>query len=198
MIDRKRVAHLTKATREYHHNLHVALPYLATLGIDEATADRQQLGVVVDPQPGHAPYRNRLAIPYITPAGVVNIQFVCIQDHDCEEAGHDKVEYEEPKLNIYNVTALHTAADTIIIAPTVIDAIVLSAYRNVVAVTEWQGFYERIFEDFDTVTVPYKETSKHQSQWARRIGAALSNAELINLNTNIATAANNGSLEGVL
>jgi len=33
------------------------------------------LGVVVDPLPGHEQFLGRVAIPYVTPSGVVDIRF---------------------------------------------------------------------------------------------------------------------------
>jgi len=42
------------------------------------------LGIVKDPLPGHESYKGRLAIPYITPSGVVDIRFRSINNHPDE------------------------------------------------------------------------------------------------------------------
>jgi len=49
--------------------------YLAQRGINPAVAQAIRLGVVVDPLAGQEQFINRLAIPYLTPTGVVDIRF---------------------------------------------------------------------------------------------------------------------------
>jgi len=65
---------LAKATENYERNLGEALPYLVTRGITEATARMFRLGFVANPETGHEIYQGKLAIPYITPSGVIDIR----------------------------------------------------------------------------------------------------------------------------
>ncbi len=66
---------LAKATENYEGNLSEALPYLTGRGITEATARMFRLGFVGNPEAGHEPYLGKLAIPYLTPSGVIDIRF---------------------------------------------------------------------------------------------------------------------------
>ena len=59
-----------------------AREYLAKRGLSSAL-DTFRLGVVRRPLPGHEGYAGRLAIPYLTPAGVVNIRFRFRAQRDC-------------------------------------------------------------------------------------------------------------------
>ena len=66
---------LAKATENYERNLGEALPYLLSRGITEETARMFRLGFVKNPETGHELYQGKLSIPYLTPAGVIDIRF---------------------------------------------------------------------------------------------------------------------------
>lgn len=67
-----------------------AAGYLLERGITKDVAFDARLGFIAEPEIGHESMRGRLAIPYVTRSGVVNIKARCIEDHDCKEAGHPK------------------------------------------------------------------------------------------------------------
>jgi DNA primase len=68
---------LERATREYEQALDgsVADLYLKNRSLTNETAKRFRLGYVENPLPGHEAYGGRLAIPYLTASGVVDIRF---------------------------------------------------------------------------------------------------------------------------
>jgi len=75
-------AYLLQATNQYAKDLHLATEYLSTRHLSVEEGKSFNLGVVADPLPGHEAYRNRLAIPYITPSGVVDIRFRTTNNHE--------------------------------------------------------------------------------------------------------------------
>lgn len=60
----------------------VASRYLEARGISSEAQISFRLGYVDDPSVGHERYRGRLAIPYLTPTGVVSIRFRSIPNED--------------------------------------------------------------------------------------------------------------------
>lgn len=66
---------LEKATAAYQASIDTAGAYLSARGITKEAALQARLGVVSEPEVGHEQYAGRLAIPYITKTGVVDIRF---------------------------------------------------------------------------------------------------------------------------
>jgi DNA primase len=136
-----------------------ALPYLAGRGIDRATAHSRGLGFVENPIPGHKPATGRLAIPYITDAGVVAMSFRCIGDHRCKDQGHPK--YWKPKSQsavLYGVQDAFSPSLDIHIAEGEMDAITLSALcqlpsLGVTGAQYWKPWWTLILKDFRRVFV---------------------------------------------
>jgi len=58
------------------------LPYLAGRGLGVAAVDRYRLGYVDPADDVPRRYWHRMAVPYVTPTGVVQIRYKCILDHD--------------------------------------------------------------------------------------------------------------------
>ncbi len=112
---------LEQATSHYQKSINLAEEYLSKRGLSLADAERFRLGVVNQPLVGHEAYLNRLAIPYITRAGVVDIRFRAI-------------DYSEPKYlglpgsetRLYNVEAYFQATDWICLCEGEIDTMTLS------------------------------------------------------------------------
>ena len=66
---------LARATENYEQNMAEIMPYLTSRGITEQTARMFRLGFVKEPEIGHEPYVGKLAIPYLTPSGPIDIRF---------------------------------------------------------------------------------------------------------------------------
>lgn len=83
----KQRALLDRSTSEYAECVDLARDYLTSRGFETEWIDKFRFGYVLDPVPGHEMMKGRLSIPYVTPAGVVNIKFRCIEDHGVGEDG---------------------------------------------------------------------------------------------------------------
>jgi DNA primase len=142
---------LTKAAKYYHSALAEAEEYLAGRGITMEQATRARLGVVLEPLTGHEAYLNRLAIPYITRSGVVDIRF-------------RSMDLSEPKYmgmagattHLYNVSAFFRATSYISICEGEIDTITLDTVCGIPSVgvpgvNNWKKHYTRLLQDFDKV-----------------------------------------------
>lgn len=152
---------LASATEMYAGNLAHALPYLEKRGIGKDTALSAGLGYVTTPAiPEHKRMVGRLAIPYITFAGVVGITFRCTEDHKCREVPkHSK--YNKPSgqhTTLYNVNDFHSSSRDIHVAEGELDALTLSGLCGLPAVgvpgaSNWLPFWRDVFADFRNVYV---------------------------------------------
>ena len=78
ILSAERRASLTAKAKAYAGNLDEAMPYLLSRSISREAAEMFGLGCV----PHGQEHAGRLAIPYYTPAGVVQIKLRCIlPDH---------------------------------------------------------------------------------------------------------------------
>ena len=144
---------LLQATHQYAKQIHLATEYQATRNLSVDEAQRFHLGVVKDALPGHEQYTGRLAIPYITPSGVVDIRFRAIGNADPKYMGMPGA-----KTSMFNAQVVLTASDYICVTEGEIDCITVSVKTNHPAVgipgaNNWKPFYSKILDDFDTVIV---------------------------------------------
>jgi DNA primase len=145
------------ATTQYQLDLSQdegAAQYLRSRGLGPDAVTRFRLGVVRRPLVGHEQYAGRLAIPYLTPAGVVNIRFRCLQQHECE--GHPKyLSAEGAGSNLFNVLDLKRDSPFICVAEGEIDTMSLSLAGlpavGVPGVDTWQKHFSRCLEDFEVI-----------------------------------------------
>lgn len=155
---------LEKHARRYHEQTTPAVAsYLADRGIDQDAAASYLLGLVVDPDPMHEPFRGRLSIPFLTPTGVVYMRFRCLEEltdpsHSCKEAGHGKYEGQKGlETHLYNVQALHDADTEVGISEGEVDALVATINGlptvGVPGANNWKHFYARLFDDFARVPI---------------------------------------------
>jgi DNA primase len=133
-----------------------ALAYLATRGLGPAALATFRLGAVRRPLPGHEGYAGRLAIPYLTPAGVVNINFRCMKQHDCSAVDCRKyLKAEGSGTNLFNVLDLKKDSPFVCVAEGEIDTMSLSLAGlpavGVAGVDTWQKHFSRCLEDFEVI-----------------------------------------------
>ena len=143
---------LEQATSHYQKSINLAEEYLAKRGLSLADAEKFRLGVVNQPLVGHEAYENRLAIPYLTRAGVVDIRFRAI-------------DYSEPKYlglpgsetRLYNVEAYFQATDWICLCEGEIDTMTLSKLGypaiGIPGVKNIKSHHYKILSDFDRIYV---------------------------------------------
>lgn len=149
---------LNLATERYAQYIDRAAAYLERRGIDRATAHTRRLGIVADPIPGHEARLGRLAIPYNTQAGVVNMQFRCIRDHNCKEIPNHKkyLTNEGLEFNLYGVTDAFKPSLDICFQEGEIDTITLSEMVGLPSlgnpgVDKWRPWWTTILKDFRRV-----------------------------------------------
>ena len=166
---------LNEAMARYSEHLDEALPYLKGRGISEATARTRGLGIVRDPVVGHENRVGRLAIPYVTQSGVVNMTFRCIQDHECKFLNHGKyLELAGAGTNLYGVNDIvEKNSLDICITEGEIDAIVLSEEVGIPAVgisgkDKWLPWWKQIFSDFRRVYV-FKDGDEAGDKLAEKV-----------------------------
>ena len=116
------------------------------------------LGVVRDAPALHEQYEGRLAIPYITDYGPVNMTFRCLKDHDCKEHGHGKyLKVKGAESDLYGVRAFDDATDWIGVCEGELDSLILRqigipAVSNPGA-TNWKDHWPNVFEDLSRIYV---------------------------------------------
>jgi DNA primase len=158
MLTIERRLYLESSTSRYQESLEEAALYLAGRGITEETALSFRLGVVADPAPGDEQFKGRLSIPYITPSGIVDIRYRCLEDHKCKDIGHPKYMGRAGAVtHIYNVGAFLDATSFVCVTEGEIDAITLSQCGlpavGLPGASSWKKHYPKLFEDYEDVYV---------------------------------------------
>ena len=145
---------LGRATAKYAGSISLAEDYLASRGITKEVARQARLGVVEAPETGHEAYIGRLAIPYITKTGVVDIRFRSL--NPAVEPKYMGMTGAETKM--YNVIDVERAGDWIGVCEGELDTITLSGCVGIPCVgvpgaNSWKKHYTRLLADFERVFV---------------------------------------------
>lgn len=160
--------------------------YLFDRGLD-LYAERYRLGFVLEPQPGHEMMTGRVSIPYLTQAGVVNLKFRCIADHDCKVMKCPKYLAEDGARNhLYNARAVLAARDLVVICEGEFDAMAVSAIAGVPAVGypgtyAWQQnkHWPRVFAGLDVVVVA--DGDKPGADAAKAVTRSIPDARVVHM-----------------
>lgn len=178
---------MERATRSYETFIPLADSYLVGRGLDLNLAGTYRLGVVAEPEIGHETFSGRLAIPYLTRAGVVNIKFRCIEHQDCKAVGCPKYLNLGPPLgtNIYNTQAFFTETPVIAITEGEIDSMVLHSLVEIPAVAipgvkNWKRHYERCFSDFERILV-FADGDEPGRDFAKHIASVLDGVTVVRM-----------------
>ena len=144
---------LAKATTNYEQNLDEILPYLMGRGITEETAHTFRLGFVKEPEIGHEPYIGKLSIPYLTPAGPIDLRFRSI----VMDNGPKYLSRPGATTHIYNVQALYEESEVLAICEGELDTVVATqAGFNAVGLpgaNNWKPFYARVLADWGKIVL---------------------------------------------
>ena len=169
---------LTAKARALAGNVEQALPYLLSRGISEQVAEMFQLGYV----PHGADRGGRLSIPYVTPAGVVQIKYRCTDQSHADHKGLDCPKYMHETgvgTHLYNAEVLISTSDTVILTEGELDAICVQAYLGIPAVAypgvgTWKGqqHYRLCFEGVSEVIV-VADGDKIGRDAARRVAESI-------------------------
>ena len=171
---------LLQATHQYASQIHLAAEYLATRNLSVEEAQRFHLGVVKDALPGHEQYTGRLAIPYITPSGVVDIRFRAIGNADPKYMGMPGA-----KTSMFNAQVVLTASNYICVTEGEIDCITMSVKTNHPAIgipgaNNWKPFYSKILDDFDTVIV-LADGDSAGMDFGKKVSRELGNVNIVQM-----------------
>lgn len=171
---------LERATAQYESQIHIAEEYLVHRGLNSEEVKRFRLGVVSDPLPGHEQYKDRLAIPYVTPSGVVDIRFRTIKSEDPKYLG-----LVGSKTTLYNVNDLFRANKYVCVCEGEIDTITVNVRTKhptigVPGANNWKPHYTRILSDFETIIV-LADGDQAGAEFGRKIGRELSNVHIVQM-----------------
>ena len=145
---------LGRATIKYAESIHLAEDYLASRGISREVARAARFGVVSEPEVGHEAFQGRLAIPYVTKTGVVDLRFRSL--NPAVEPKYMGMTGAETKM--YNVLDIEKAGDWIGVCEGELDTITLSKCVGIPCVgvpgaNSWKKHYTRLLADFERIFV---------------------------------------------
>lgn len=172
---------LLQATQKYAAEIERAADYLSSRQLSVEEANIFHLGVVVDPLPGHEPYKGRLAIPYITPSGVVDIRFRDLTGtHDAKYMGLVGAE-----TTMFNTQAVFAADDYICVTEGEFDCIMMSVKTQhptvgIPGANNWKKHYAKILDDFDTVIV-LADGDAPGLEFGKKVSRELGNVNIISM-----------------
>jgi hypothetical protein len=124
--------------------------YLTGRGLAGA-AERFRLGYVDPADDVDRRYWNRMAIPYLTATGPVQIRYRCIAEHDCKERGCSKYLGDKGvEVTLYNASTLLDARGPVVLCEGELDAVAVETIAGLRA-----------------VGVPGSQAWKRHPYWAR-------------------------------
>jgi len=124
--------------------------YLIGRGLADA-AERFRLGYVEPADDVPRQYWNRMAIPYLTATGPVQIRYRCVADHDCKDRGCSKYLGDKGvEVTLYNASTLLDARGPVVLCEGELDAVAVETIAGLPA-----------------VGVPGSQAWKRHPYWAR-------------------------------
>ena len=169
---------LLRATQQYALHIGQAEEYLGTRGLSVDEARMFHLGVVTDPLPGHERYTNRLAIPYVTPSGVVDIRFRAMHGEEPKYMGMPGAQ-----TTMFNTQACFNASKYICVTEGELDCVIMGTKTGhpsvgIPGANNWKPHYSRILDDFDMVII-LTDGDKAGQEFGKKITRELPNANAI-------------------
>lgn len=141
-----------------------------------------RLGYVAEPTPGYGDgeYVGRLAIPYVTPSGVVDVRFRTLNN-----AGPKYLSRPGSTTRMFGVSSLFTATTTVGVCEGELDTIVATHVARVPSVgvpgaSNWQRHYPLLFEGFQRVFV-FADGDQAGRDFARKVAASVEQAVIIDM-----------------
>jgi len=171
---------LLQATQRYAARIELAKEYLLSRQLSVEEARVFHLGVVEDPLPGHEAYIGRLAIPYITPSGVVDIRFRGIHNEDPKYMG-----LVGAKTTMFNTQACFVADKYICVTEGEFDCIMMTVKTmhptiGIPGANNWKPHYAKILDDFDTVIV-LADGDAAGLEFGKKISRELGNVNIVSM-----------------
>jgi DNA primase len=164
---------LGRAVDKYKESIYLAEDYLRSRGIPLEVARLASLGVVEEPEVGHEQYIGRLAIPYVTKTGVVDLRFRSL--NPAVEPKYMGLTGAETKM--YNVVDIEKANDFIGVCEGELDTITMSGCVGIPCVgvpgaNSWKKHYTRLLADFERVFV-FADGDQPGTEFARSLAREL-------------------------
>jgi len=164
---------LGKATERYKESIYRAEDYLRNRGIPLEVARLASLGVVEEPEVGHEQYIGRLAIPYVTKTGVVDLRFRSL--NPAVEPKYMGLTGAETKM--YNVLDIEKATDFIGVCEGELDTVTMSGCIGIPCIgvpgaNSWKKHYTRLLADFERVFV-FADGDQPGTEFARSLAREL-------------------------
>jgi DNA primase len=129
-----------------------------------------RLGFVTEPEIGHEPYQGKLAIPYLTPSGVIDIRFRSLNS----DGGPKYLSRPGASTHIFNINALNQDSDFLAICEGELDTVVATQAGftavGLPGANNWKSFYTRVLADWNKVVLlcdgdnAGREMAKHLSR----------------------------------
>lgn len=171
---------LEAAVSRYEINLGLAAAWLEARGFTLAEARAYRLGVVADRTPESSAFHGRLAIPYLTPAGVADIRFRALGG-----AGPKYLSRPGATAHLFNVGALWRDTPRIAICEGELDAIVMDLHSGIPAigvagVSAWKPHFSRLLVDYDQVLV-IGDGDTAGREFATRLAGSLPNGVAVRM-----------------
>lgn len=180
-------ASLEAATREYESKMNGSniQSYLLDRGISNETQTHFRLGAVESPSNhDHDQYNGRLAIPYVTPSGVVGMRFRVVPPTESDRkylgiAG-------QPAKRLFNTRALNTT-ERVFICEGEIDT--MTAHQaglhavGVAGVKNWNKDWWRIFRNRRVTVLADNDDAGQGVAFAEEIIASLRDADYVKMPT---------------
>lgn len=171
---------LLQATQRYTSKIELAKDYLENRSLSVEEASIFHLGVVDEPLPGHEPYKGRLAIPYITPSGVVDIRFRSMYGEDPKYLG-----LIGSKTTMFNTQACFAANKYICVTEGEFDCIMMTVKTvhptiGIPGANNWKPHYNKILDDFDVVIV-LADGDTAGLEFGKKISRELGNVNIISM-----------------
>lgn len=149
---------LGEAVQRYEKSQSKILGYLQGRGLG-AAAERFRLGFVEPDDQNPIRYWNRLAIPYLTPTGVVQIRYRCIADHNCKNHHHGKYLGDQgQEVTLFNASAVLRGRQPVFLTEGELDAVAVEVIAGYPAVAipgaqAWgkHPYYARCFVGCDLI-----------------------------------------------
>lgn len=170
---------LEQATETYARNVDQVAGYLEGRGIPLEVARTFRLGYVAEPTPGLGDdeYVGRLAIPYLTPSGVVDVRYRTL------DGGPKYLSRPGSGTRMFNVGALFSATTYVGICEGELDALVATAIGNVPSVgvagaSNWQKHYPLLFEGFERVYV-FTDGDDAGRDFGKRVVSSIDQAVIV-------------------
>lgn len=188
VLSKKRKTLLASAAKGYYESRDDRTSeYFRRRGLNTEDLDAFRIGTVVEPAiDAHEMFRGRAVLPYMTPTGVVNAKFRCIEDHECSAHGHQKYyALSGNGVHLYNVLALAKDATSVAITEGEIDAITVQRRFGIPTVAypgteQWRAkaHWPAVFEGYNTVYV-IADGDKPGRDAAKEVAGSLRNSEVI-------------------